>query len=110
MTYHIVSKPPRFDLDNVITYQPAISLGDRLRIDATSFGLSRSTPKRLQVITTVEMQGVMRAALKPAAIIFDSKTGYLFFNENGRAPGFGNGGLAGVVMNDTVGYVDFIWT
>ena len=63
--------------------------GDKILVDKKAFGLSR----KLKFKSVKRKSELGKFAKKNFDFIYESRTGFLYFNENGKRPGFGRGGL-----------------
>ncbi|WP_442940870.1 hypothetical protein [Nostoc sp.] len=68
------------------------SEGDKILLDKTSFSTITSVPGN-GFSNASDFQVTHLAGTSTAKIVYDPVSGQLFYNQNGSAAGFGNGGL-----------------
>lgn len=92
-----VQAPSRFGkpaLSNTIQHQA----GTPITIDAESF---KTTVIRKVVVTTKKAKST-KLARKNIGFVFDNAKSILYFNENGRAPGWGMGGIIATIDTSVI--------
>ena len=92
-------------IDKIINFN---SSSDTLRIDNNSFGIEGSASYAIGKNKKVVKK---KLADKDLDFLYDQKNGNLYFNENGSAHGFGNGGIVAILKGApslTAENVDFI--
>jgi len=81
------------------------SEGDKITISKDAFGgLSK-----IDLATASGSQGLKKSAISKKSLVYEGTTGSLYFNENGKQKGFGDGGLFAVLQGAPVlGKSDFV--
>jgi len=81
------------------------SEGDKITISKDAFGgLSK-----IDLGTASGSQGLKKSAISKKSLVYERTTGSLYFNENGKQKGFGDGGLFAVLQGAPVlGKSDFV--
>jgi hypothetical protein len=88
----ILSYPSAFTTyyaDKITNFNPEF---DKLSIDAEAFGINGSAT----VATAKNSKALNRLAKKGVEFVYNMSNGQLYFNENGRAKGFGDGGVCAI--------------
>ena len=84
-----------FRADHITDFSEA--QGDLLRISRTAFGMSINS---LATLTSVSSSTELTAALASTSVfVYDSSNGFLYWNQNDIASGFGGGGIFAVLDN-----------
>ena len=105
---NILGKPSKFNkksADKIINFNPS---SDTLEIDTDSFDIDSSATF---AIGKNKKKVKKKLAKKDFDFLYDQKKGGLYFNENGAAKGFGDGGIIAILKGApdlTTSNVDFI--
>ena len=78
------------NIDKITNFNP---LNDIIKINIDDFGISRSAT----FATGKNKKKVMKLAKKDFDFLYDQQRGGLYFNENGPAKGFGDGGIIAIL-------------
>jgi hypothetical protein len=88
-----ISAPSAYSKDNadiITNYNPKGK--DKLQIELSTFD---GAVGKLNI--TKKTKQVTKLAKKDVDLIYDQQAGYLYYNENGKQPGFGNGGILAIL-------------
>ena len=103
-----LSKPNKFKknfVDKISNFKPS---KNKLEIETDSFGIERNA----SFAAGKNKRAVKKQlAKKDVDFLYDQKKGGLYFNENGAAKGFGDGGIIAILKGApdlTTSNVDFI--
>ncbi|MEH2170573.1 MAG: hypothetical protein V7K41_28780 [Nostoc sp.] len=84
------------------------SQGDKIILDKTTFSAITSIPGT-GFSNANDFKITSSGAASTAKIIYDAVSGQLFYNQNGSAAGFGNGGLFATLTDaSTLSALDFV--
>ena len=93
-TSRVIGKPAKFTsklVDKITNFKPS---SDVLKIDVSDFGLDRTSSFKTG---KNKKQVLKKLARFDDEFLYDQKKGGLYFNENGSAKGFGDGGIIAIL-------------
>lgn len=91
----IISAPNKFSKKLAKRFNRFDPLEDQIEIDSDSFKFQNNSASFADGKNKKAVKAIL--AKQDFDLLYDQKTGCLYFNENGSDPGFGNGGLIAIL-------------